>query len=105
MSHELVILAGADDDMLRKHVELDAFSEELANSFAADTQEALDLISQNPFIGSAHSHSPFRKWLLMDWDMAIFYRSQGSRCYVHAVLSLRQDPKTVLTTLKKRDQP
>ena len=105
MSHEVVVLAGADDDMLRKFVELDAFSEDLADSFAADAQVALNLISQNPFIGSAHSHPPFRKWLLLDWDMAIFYRPLGSRCFVHAVLSLRQDPKVVLTILKARGQP
>lgn len=65
MSHEVVILSGADEDMLRKYIELDTFSEELADSFAADTQEALHLIGHNPFIGSAHSHPPFRKWLLL----------------------------------------
>jgi hypothetical protein len=105
MSHEVVVLAGADDDMLRKFVELDAFSEELADSFAADTQEALNLIGQNPFIGSGYSHPPFRKWLLLDWDMAVFYRQVGSRCFVHAVLSLRQDPKTVQAILRTRGQP
>jgi|GEM_PF-1489158 len=105
MSHEVVVLAGADEDMLRKYIELDTFSEDLADSFAADTQEALHLIGQNPFIGSAHSHPPFRKWLLLAWDMAIFYRPVGSRCFVHGVLSLRQDPKMVLTLLRARNQP
>lgn len=105
MNHELVVLAGADEDMLRKYAELDAFSEDLADSFEADTQEALTLICQNPFIGSAHSHPPFRKWLLLNWDMAVFYRPLGNRCFVHAVLSLRQDPQTVLAILRKRGQP
>jgi plasmid stabilization system protein ParE len=105
MSHEVVVLAGADEDMLRKFVELEAFSEDRADSFTADTQEALHLIGQNPFIGSGHSHPPFRKWLLLDWDLAIFYRPQGNRCFVHAVLSLRQDPKVVLKILSTRVQP
>ena len=105
MSHEVVVLAGADDDMLRKFVELDASSEELADSFAADAKEALNIIGQNPFIGSGHSHPPFRKWLLLNRDMAIFYRSLGNRCFVHAVLSLRQDPKTVQAILRTRGQP
>ena len=45
------------------------------------------------------------KWLFLNWDMAIFYRSLGNRCFVHAVLSLRQDPKTVQAILKTRGQP
>ncbi len=105
MSAEVVVLAGADDDLLRKYIELDAWSETKADAFEADFQQAVVLIAANPLIGSAHSHPPFRKWLLLDWDMAVFYRPVGNRCFVHGVLSSRQDPEKILAALQSRLQP
>jgi plasmid stabilization system protein ParE len=103
--NEVVILGGADDDMLRRHIELDAYSEAAADAFEADLQHALNLIGSNPFIGSGHSHPPFRKWILCDWDMAVFYRPIGGRCFIHAVLSLRQSSETISAILQSRLPP
>lgn len=105
MSAEVVVLAGADDDLLRKYIELDAWSEAKADAFEADIQQALVLIAANPLIGSAHSHPPFRKWLVLEWDMAVFYRPVGSRCFIHGVLSSKQDPQKILAVLRSRLPP
>lgn len=102
---EIVVLAGADTDMLRKYVELDEHSSELADRFESDLQDAFRLISRHPLIGSGHLVPPYRKWSLRGWNMAIFYQPAGNRCFIHAVLDMRQNPQSIRSILRSRTHP
>jgi len=103
--NEIVVLAGADSDMLRKYAELDEYSAELADRFEHDLQDAFDLISRHPRIGAAYQYPPFRKWSLQGWKMAIFYQPSGSRCFIHAVIDMRQSPDSIRALLQARTHP
>lgn len=69
--NKIVVLAGADTDMLRKYVELDEQDEARAEAFERDIQDAFGLISRHPLIGFGHLVPPYRKWSLRGWNMAI----------------------------------
>ncbi|MBE7497410.1 MAG: type II toxin-antitoxin system RelE/ParE family toxin [Verrucomicrobiaceae bacterium] len=103
--NEIVVLAGADTDMLRKFAELDEHSPEVADRFERDLHEALELISRHPQIGFGHLYPPYRKWSLRGWNMAIFYQPSGSRCFIHAVLDMRQAPEALQAILQARTHP
>lgn len=103
--NEIVVLAGADTDMLRKYVELDEHSPELADKFEIDLQDAFDLISRHPLIGFGYLYPPYRKWSLRGWNMAIFYQPSEKRCFIHAVLDMRQNPQSIRAILRSRTHP
>lgn len=66
-------------------------SERSAYSFLEIIEHALALIAVFPEIGPVFSR-PYRRFLLQDKNIALFYTLEGRRVFIHAVFDLRQNP-------------
>jgi len=69
-------------------------AEGLGVRFNLRVEEALDRLQTFPEIGSVYS-GRFRKILIRDFPLAVFYSLEGKRTIVQAVSDLRQDPATL----------
>lgn len=67
-------------------------SEHSAMELLAMVERALALLRVFPELGSLQVR-PFRRFLLQERHIAIFYTFEGRRIFIHAVSDLRQDPE------------
>lgn len=92
MSTELVILAGAESDLLEHYVRL-------GDRFYERADQALERLKAFPQLAPVYS-PPFRRLLIQHTNYGIFYVITGKRVIVSAVLDLRQDPEKIMRRLK-----
>ncbi len=94
---EIVVLSGAEADLLSIYCWMESLSTELAARSDAAVQESLTLLAAQPAMGPAFRES-YRRLLVSDFHcFGIFYCLEGStRLCVAAVLDLRQNPMAIL---------
>lgn len=97
MIEEVVILQGAEKDMLEGFIRYEASGKEFDFHDAID--EKISQLEQFPYSG-AMFWGDFRRALLDKFPYGIFYRVIGRRIFVTAVKDLRLDPKKILERLK-----
>ena len=82
-------LAGAEQDLDAMFAaRLDAGGSE---KFLRQVERALTLLLAFPELGPVVAH-PFRRYLLRDRNLGLFYTFEGRRIFIHALCDLRQDP-------------
>ena len=62
-----------------------------AEKFLKMVERSLALLLAFPELGAVFSH-PFRRYVLRDRNLALFYTFEGRRIFIHALCDLRQDP-------------
>ncbi|MCA1964431.1 MAG: type II toxin-antitoxin system RelE/ParE family toxin [Prosthecobacter sp.] len=101
MKHEVVLLRSAEDDIFFHFTQYEDQSEGRGFRFDADLEAAKDLLADFPQIGSRFL-GEVRKYLLLRWNLGVFYHVVGRRVIISAVLDLRQDPGRLLQILRSR---
>jgi len=92
---DLVILAGAEREILEAYIELENFQDGLGARFSERIDETLELIIRHPAIGSIFC-GPVRRRLVKGFPHGIFYEPSNARILIIAVLDLRQSPEAIL---------
>ena len=90
----IVILAGAESQLLNLFARLEDQSEGLGFRFHGDCSTAFALLAQFPEIAPLYG-GRFRRCLLRKWQVGLFYTFENGHVLVHAALDLRQDPATI----------
>jgi plasmid stabilization system protein ParE len=96
--HEVVILAGAENDILETYARFESDSEGLGDRFSLRVESALAQLSEFPESGSIFRGSR-RRLLVQGFPFGIFYTATGRRLIVLAVLDLRQSPEMIMRRL------
>ena len=86
---EVVVLAGADADLIDFYGRFEDLSEGLGDAFDEAYLEATHLLERHPEIGKRFG-GQFRRLLLHRWNIGIFYTESGQRVFIHAIADLRQ---------------
>ena len=73
----------------------------MGDKFNENAEHALDQIAAFPECGPV-AIAPFRRLLVRDFPVGIFYTVDGRRAVVHAVLDLRQEPDAIARRLARR---
>ena len=100
---ENLVLAGADQDLFGHYVRFEERREGGGALFDQAIHEHLSLLCLHPLIGPAYlPMKSMRRLVILAWDIAIFYRVEGRRNVIHAVLHLRQNTASILALLQSR---
>lgn len=91
----------AESEILEMQASLEDRSPGLGESFNENAEHALDQIAAFPECGPV-TIAPFRRLLVRDFPVGIFYTVDGRRAVVHAVLDLRQEPDAIARRLARR---
>jgi plasmid stabilization system protein ParE len=101
--NENLVLAGADQDLFACYVRFEDRREGGGALFDHAIHEQLHLLALNPLMGpSFFSMQPLRRLVMLNWDIAIFYRVEGRRNVICAVLHLRQSAESIRAILQSR---
>ena len=92
--NEIVVLAGADSDLIEHFGRFEDMVQGLGKQFDLAFLKACLLLEKHPRIGK-HFGGVFRRWLMLDWHLALYYEVVGSRVLIHAILDTRQNPKNI----------
>ena len=95
---ELVVLSRAEGEILETQARLEDGEPGRGDRFNERAEQALDRILSFPECGPLYS-APFRRLLIRDFPMGIFYSIEGRRVVIHAVLDLRQDERAIVRRL------
>lgn len=96
---EIIILAGAEREILEIYVLLEDFQAGLGDRFSTGLDRTLSLIGSNPGIGPVF-RGKIRRVLVKGFPYAVFYEIEPSRIIIQAVLDLRQSPESILRRLQ-----
>ena len=99
---EIVVLAGADDDLQKIFNQLEDRQDGRGRVFMAEVDRQLGWLCDFAHI-RPYYREPFRKQRVPDTMIAIFYTSEPRGVMVHAILDLRQDPRAIYRRLFGRD--
>lgn len=97
---EVVLLHGAEQDLLELYLVLFEQSETRAEQFSRNVDRALAVLAQFPEIGRIFEGQFHRKLVPRFYEYGVFYSVEGSRVMVQAVLDLRQDPEQIRRRLE-----
>jgi plasmid stabilization system protein ParE len=93
-SHEIILLQGAQVDILHYYTRFgDRFYDRLNRS--------LGLLAENPEMGPVFREH-YRRLLIPNTPLGIFYSVEGSRIMVGTITDLTQDPERILDLLRSR---
>lgn len=92
MAVDVVILQGAEQDLLAAFVRYERTGSEVA--FHTAIERKLSQLSEFPELGGVYLRD-FRRILVDGFPFGIFYRCHGDRLFVVAVEDLRGDPKRI----------
>ena len=84
----------AEAEILDTQARLEDRSRGLGDRFNENTERALDQIAAFPECGPV-CVGPFRRLLVRDFPLGIFYSVDGRRTVVHAVMDLREEPTAI----------
>ncbi|MBX7207751.1 MAG: hypothetical protein K1X78_05550 [Verrucomicrobiaceae bacterium] len=98
---EIIWPAGAEADLLEHYSRYEDISPGLGDGFYQRVNEAVDLLRSFPEIAPSHV-KPFLRLLLKSFPIGVFHMLEGRRIAVHALLDLRQSPKTIMRRLSGR---
>ena len=91
---EVVILLGADRDLMELYGRFEDWSLGLGARFDFAFVKACDLLASHPMIGPRW-RGDFRRLLMAHWSLGIFYEISGSRILIHSIMDIRQDPDNI----------
>jgi len=98
MIEEVLILQGAEEDLLSAYIHFEKRNKE--DEFYQDLDEKLTFLKQYPEAGRIY-FGDFRRVLLKPrFSYGIYYRIDRSRLVVSAIIPLRIDPNRILERLK-----
>ena len=95
---EIVILAGAEREILEAYVWLEDLQAGFGDRFALRVEETLSLLKTNPQIGAPFRRE-IRRRLVRGFPHGIFYTIESRGIIIQTVLDLRQSPDTILRKL------
>ena len=98
---DVFLLAGAEADLLEHYSRYEDVHPGLGDRYYNRVQDGLRLVCDFPEIAPSYA-KPFRRLLLAGFPVGVFYVIEGRRVVVHAMLDLRQSPKTIMHRLKGR---
>ena len=92
--NEIVILLGADGDLIEHYNRFEDRSAGLGEAFDEAFVRSCGLLQAFPEI-AARWRGGFRRFLMLDWNLGIFYSLSGRRILIHGIMDTRQDPKNI----------
>lgn len=98
---EVVILLGAEKDLLEHYIRLEGLNEGLGARLDADFAAAMEILAGHPEIAPRYG-GRFRRQLLRRWHLGIFYAVTPARVVISRVLDLRQNPSAIKQRLGLR---
>ena len=98
---DLILLLQADSDIQAAYNRYEGFQEGRGVVLLQRLEAALTMIRQHPLIARTYA-GPFRRMLIRDFPIGIFYEVQPTRIVVVRVMDLRQDPHTIRRGLYER---
>ena len=101
MEVEIIILQGAEADLIENMMLLESRTEGAGLVFTNAIDEGLSQLKGHPESAPV-KHPPFRRLLLASLPFGIFYEVAGRRVIIHAILDLRQNPEFILKRLFDR---
>lgn len=84
----------ADSDIQSAYNRYEGFQEGRGAVLLHQLEAALTMMRRHPFIARTYA-GPFRRMLIRDFPLGIFYEVQPTRIVVVRVMDLRQDPRTL----------
>ena len=94
-----VFLLGAEIDIQQAYEQFEEWSEGHGDRFLCELDGVLHVIASHP--ASARLHlDDYRRALISHFPRGIFYVVEMDRIVIHAVLDLRQDPRTIMRRLR-----
>lgn len=96
---DLVILAGAEKDILETYVRYELTEDALGERFSKMLDRSLDQLIRFPESGPVFRRE-IRRLLVAAFPLGIFYSIESERIIVQAVLDLRQSPEQILRRLE-----
>jgi plasmid stabilization system protein ParE len=91
---EIVFLRGAEADLFAAWVRYEEALPGLGDRFEAEVRAVLLRIAELPESAPIYA-GEFRRLLVRRFEHGVFYRIQGTRIVITAVLDLRQDPTAI----------
>ena len=88
---EIIFLRGAEADLFAAWVRYEEALPGLGDRFEAEVRAVLLRIAELPESAPIYT-GEFRRLLVRRFEHGVFYRIQGTRIVITAVLDLRQDP-------------
>jgi plasmid stabilization system protein ParE len=98
---EVVLLREAEEEAILAFQELEEVQEGRGDAFDVDLAACLRQLAQFPQLGSLQTAS-LRRLLLRKFRYGIFYRVEGSRVIVAAILNLRLPPAEIERRLRTK---
>ena len=92
--NEIVMLLGADSDLIEHYNKLEDRSAGLGARFDDAFVRVCNLLVMQPLIGRPIGGS-FRRILMLPWNLGVFYSVLGKRIFIHSIMDIRQDPDNI----------
>ena len=96
---EIIFLRGAEADLFAAWVRYEEALPGLGDRFEAEVRAVLLRIAELPESAPIYA-GEFRRLLVRRFEHGVFYRIQGTRIVITAVLDLRQDPTAIRRRLE-----
>jgi len=96
---EVVVLAEAERDRLEIWRRCDEMLVGLGDRFDAAFDKATEQIAHFPEAASLWRKLGFRRKIVADFPIGIFYKIHGNRAFIRAILDLRQSDEAIIRRL------
>ena len=91
---DLILLWQADSDIQSAYNRYENFQDGRGAVLLNHLEVALSIIRRHPLIARTYA-GPFRRMLVRNFPLGIFYEVQPTRVMVVRVMDLRQDPRII----------
>ncbi|MDB6118154.1 MAG: hypothetical protein JWO08_1935 [Verrucomicrobiaceae bacterium] len=91
---------GAEADVQRIYERLEALEEGTGDRFYDEVLSLVSLLEAFPLIGSIVHQGRVRRVLVFNRHYGLFYVVENRGIILHALLDLRQDPRTVMRRIR-----
>ncbi len=95
------MLLGAEADLVDHFGKFEDSSLGRGVEFDDSFVRACDLLKKHPQIAAQCGES-FRRLLMLEWNLGVFYKVVETRIFVHAIMDFRQNPSAIKRRLGLR---
>lgn len=88
------LLRGAEADLLEAYVRFEQTSGGLGDRFYRTLDRALENVRRHPMIAPIYRDA-YRRLVIRQFGLGVFYAIEGERVMVGAILDLRQSPGAI----------
>ncbi len=92
---------GAEADVQRVYERLESWEEGVGDRFYAEVLSSVSLLEAFPLIGPVVHRDKVRRVLVYSRHYGLFYVAEDRGVVLHALLDLRQNPKTLTRRLRE----